>query len=80
MTDGDEAKGTVTTGSEKQTGCDVFLGTFRQWRYFDQILLIPLTIYNGMQQAFFQSTFMEVVAQLAVVLVDWINFISDESI
>ncbi len=46
--------------SSKLTGISLFFATFRQMRNPVQLLLIPITIWSGMEQGFFSADFTQV--------------------
>ena len=46
--------------NECRTSCQLLLATPKQWGNVHQILLIPITVYCGMQQGFFWQDFTKV--------------------
>ncbi|XP_078736011.1 protein unc-93 homolog A [Lampetra fluviatilis] len=74
------AGGVVSGGGETagvvhgEGWCRLFLATMRQMKDHRQLLLIPLTMYSGLEQAFLASDFTKSMVTCALGL-EWIGFV-----
>ena len=51
---------------EELTGFQLLIATFRHMRHRNQILVIPITIWSGIEQGFFNAAFTAVSADILV--------------